>query len=274
MPIDVQIIVELTVLGLFVGFAAGLFGIGGGGTMVPLIAAILSTRGVSGGLAVKMAIATSMATIVFTATSSVWAHHRRGAVRWDLVASLAPGIVAGSILASFGAFAVLKGWVLALIFGVFLMVAGTRMFSSKPASPRRHLPGPTGLFGAGGVIGFLSGLVGIGGGAISVPFLAWCNVTVHHAVATSAALGLPIAVSNMAGYIYSGHGVTGLPPYSFGYIWLPALVIIAVCSVSMAPLGARISHRLPVARLRRLFALLLYGLGIYMLYKGFSTMGT
>lgn len=274
MPIDVQILLELTALGLFVGFAAGLFGIGGGGIMVPLIAAILSTRGVSGGLAVKMAIATSMATIVFTAISSVWAHHKRGAVRWDLVASLAPGIVIGSVLASFGAFAILKGWVLAMIFGVFLLVTGTRMFRNRESSARHHLPGPAGLLGAGGAIGFLSGLVGIGGGAISVPFLARCNVAIHNAVATSAALGLPIALANLTGYVYSGRSVTGLPAGSVGYIWLPALAIISICSVSMAPLGARTSHRLPVAGLKRLFAILLYVLGVYMLYKGFSTMGT
>lgn len=271
MPLDAQIIAELIALGLFVGFAAGLFGIGGGGIMVPFIAAILGARGVAGGLAVKMAIATAMATIVFTAASSVWAHHKRGAVRWDLVATLAPGIVLGSIAASFGAFAILKGWVLALIFGVFLLVVATRMMRGKKNAAVGHLPGPTGLMGAGGIIGFLSGLVGIGGGAISVPFLTRANVAIHNAVATSAALGLPIALANLSGYVWSGRSVNGLPPWSFGYIWLPALVLIAGCSVSMAPVGAKVSHRVPVAGLRRLFAVLLYVLGIYMLYKGMTT---
>lgn len=271
MPLDARIIVELMALGLFVGFAAGLFGIGGGGLMVPFIAAILDARGVAGGLSVKMAIATAMATIVFTASSSVWAHHKRGTVRWDLVARLAPGIAGGGILASFGAFAILKGWVLALIFGVFLLVVATRMFRSRGASPDRHLPGRAGLLGAGSAIGFLSGLVGIGGGALSVPFLTRCNVVIHQAVATSAALGLPIALSNLAGYVYSGRGVAGLPPHSLGYVWLPALIVIAACSAAMAPMGASMSHRLPVRRLRRLFAVLLYLLGLYMLYKGLTS---
>lgn len=270
---DASILLELMALGLFAGFAAGLFGIGGGGIMVPFIAAILDTRGVHGGLAVKMAIATAMATIVFTAISSVWAHHRRGAVRWDLVASLAPGIVAGGFLASFGAFAIFKGWALALVFGVFLLVTAVRMFRRKQARAGGRLPRPAGLFGAGGAIGFLSGLVGIGGGAISVPFLTRCGVAIHNAVATSAALGLPIALANVVGYVYTGRGAGGLPPYSFGYIWLPALLVIATCSVAMAPLGARMSHHLPVAGLRRLFAVLLCLLGVYMLYKGVTTMG-
>lgn len=273
MPFDAQIIIELTTLGLCIGFAAGLFGIGGGGMMVPFIAAILDARGVPGGLAVKMAIATAMATIVFTATSSVWAHHRRGAVRWDLVARLAPGIVAGGFLASFGAFALLKGWILSFIFGIFLLLIATRMFLRKQAATQGHLPGAPGLFGAGGAIGFLSGLVGIGGGALSVPFLTRGGVVVHNAVATSAALGLPIALSNLVGYIYSGRHIADLPPWSVGYVWLPALLVIATGSVCMAPLGARMSHRLPVARLRRLFALLLYALGLYMLYKGLTTRG-
>lgn len=271
--LDAQIILELTALGLFAGFAAGLFGIGGGGIMVPFIAAILDARGVAGGLAVKMAIATAMATIVFTAASSVWAHHRRGAVCWHLVARLAPGIVAGGILASFGAFAILKGWLLAFVFGLFLLIVATRMFRRRQAVVHGHLPGATELFGAGGAIGFLSGLVGIGGGALSVPFLTRSGVAIHNAVATSAALGLPIALANLAGYIHSGRHVSDLPPHALGYVWLPALAVIATCSVAMAPVGARLSHRLPVTKLRRLFAILLYALGLYMLYKGLATRG-
>jgi uncharacterized membrane protein YfcA len=121
---------------------------------------------------------------------------------------------------------------------------------------------------AGGVIGFLSGLVGAGGGFISVPFMAWCNVSIHNAVATSAALGFPIAVANVAGYIASGMSAQSLPAGSFGYIWLPALVVIACCSVVMAPMGARAAHRLPVGKLKKVFASVLYVLAAYMLLKG------
>jgi uncharacterized membrane protein YfcA len=133
------------------------------------------------------------------------------------------------------------------------------------------MPGTAGQFGAGGFIGFLSGLVGAGGGFISVPFMAWCNVALHSAVATSAALGFPIAVANVIGYIVSGLKVQDLPEASFGYIWLPALVVIALCSVITAPLGARMAHALPVSRLKRVFATMLYLLAAYMLYKGLTT---
>jgi len=126
------------------------------------------------------------------------------------------------------------------------------------------------LVGAGGVIGFFSGLVGAGGGFISVPFMAWCNVAIHNAVATSAALGFPIAVANVAGYVFSGMSVQGLPDDAFGYIWIPALVIIAACSVFTAPLGAKAAHNLPVKKLKRVFASILYLLAAYMLFRGLS----
>ena len=127
------------------------------------------------------------------------------------------------------------------------------------------------VLGLGGVIGFLSGLVGAGGGFISVPFMTWCNVAIHNAVATSAALGFPIAVANVAGYAISGQSVQGLPAGSFGYIWLPALAVIAVASVFTAPLGAKLAHRLPVGKLKKVFALILYVLAGYMLWKGLSS---
>jgi uncharacterized membrane protein YfcA len=271
MPFDFSVLIELAILGLASGFLAGLLGIGGGMIMVPFITAILSARGVNGELAVKMAIATSMATIVFTSISSVRAHHKRGAVRWDVVKALAPGIVLGAAVASLGVFALLRGATLALLFALFVGFSATQMFLDKKPAAARQLPGAAGLVGAGGVIGFISGLVGAGGGFISVPFMTWCNVAIHNAVATSAALGFPIAISNALGYALSGHQVANLPPYSFGYIWLPGLMIIATCSVTTAPLGATAAHKLPVKRLKRVFASVLYLLAAYMLYRGLSS---
>ena len=270
MNLEPLLIIELAVLGLSTGFLAGLLGIGGGMVMVPFITIILSGRDVGSSLAVKMAIATSMATIIFTSISSVRAHHGRGAVRWDLVKGLAPGIVLGGLVASMGLFAMLKGSSLAMFFALFVGFSATQMFLDKKPTPSRQMPKTAGLLGAGGVIGFLSGLVGAGGGFISVPFMAWCNVAIHNAVATSAALGLPIALSNVVGYIVSGQSATGLPPYSFGYIWLPALAVIASCSVLTAPLGAKVAHRLPVKQLKRIFASILYLLAAYMLYKSLA----
>jgi uncharacterized membrane protein YfcA len=270
MDFQPQLIVELAALGICTGFLAGLLGIGGGMVMVPFITFMLSHRGVDADLAVKMAIATSMATIIFTSVSSVRAHHKRGAVRWDLVKGLAPGIVLGSLISSLGVFALLKGSYLAIFFGLFVGFSATQMFLDKKPSPSRQVPATAGLMGAGGVIGFLSGLVGAGGGFISVPFMAWCNVTIHNAVATSAALGFPIAVANVAGYIVSGMSVQDLPEDAFGFIWVPALVIIAACSVFTAPLGAKAAHMLPVKKLKRIFASVLYFLAAYMLFKGLS----
>ena len=271
MPIEPLLIVELAVLGIGTGFLAGLLGIGGGMLMVPFITLILSNRGVEPSLSVKMAIATSMATIIFTSISSVRAHHKRGAVRWDLVKGLAPGIVIGSLIGSMGVFALLKGSYLAIFFALFVGFSATQMFLDKKPKPTRQVPGTVGLVGAGSGIGFISGLVGAGGGFISVPFMTWCNVAMHNAVATSAALGLPIALANVAGYIVSGQSVQNLPPASFGYIWLPGLVVIAVCSVFTAPLGAKAAHALPVKKLKRVFASVLYVLAAYMLWKGLSS---
>ena len=270
MLLDPVLILELAALGLVSGFLAGLLGIGGGMLMVPFITAILGKQGLPAELSVKMAIATSMATIMFTSISSVRAHHQRGAVRWDIVQRLAPGIVLGALVASMGLFALLKGTALAIFFGLFVGFSATQMFLDRKPAPSRQMPGTAGQLAAGSAIGFLSGLVGAGGGFISVPFMAWCNIAIHNAVATSAALGFPIALANVVGYVVSGQSAQGLPAGSFGYVWLPALAVIAVFSVLTAPLGARAAHQLPVKKLKRVFASLLYVLAVYMLWKGLT----
>ena len=270
MTLEPLLIIELLALGVATGFLAGLLGIGGGMVMVPFLTIIMSTRGASPDLAVKMAIATSMATIIFTSIASVRAHHKRGAVRWDIVKGLAPGIVLGAVVASFGVFAYLKGSYLAIFFGLFVGFSATQMFLDKKPKPTRQMPEAGGQMAAGGAIGFLSGLVGAGGGFISVPFMSWCNVAMHNAVATSAALGFPIALANALGYIASGWRVQGLPEGSFGYIWLPALGVIALDSFFVEPLGAKVAHSLDIKPLKRIFASVLYLLAAYMLYKGLS----
>ena len=271
MTLDVSLILELAVLGLCTGFLAGLLGIGGGMVLVPFLTWMLGQRGIQADLAVKMAIATSMATILFTSVSSVRAHHKKGAVRWDLVKGLAPGIVLGSLVGSLGIFAVVKGASLAVFFGGFVGFSATQMFLDKKPAPTRQMPGFAGQLGAGGLIGLLSGLVGAGGGFISVPIMTWCNVAIHNAVATSSALGFPIALANVTGYVISGLSLQELPPYAFGYLWLPALVVISCCSVFMAPIGASTAHKLPVKQLKRVFAGMLYVLAGYMLFKGLSS---
>ncbi|MGM9485799.1 sulfite exporter TauE/SafE family protein [Ideonella sp. YS5] len=260
---------ELVALGLCAGFMAGLFGIGGGMLLVPFMTIILSHRGVDSSVAVKMAIATSMATILFTSLSSVRAHHRRGAVRWPLVRGMAPGILLGGLVAGGGAFALLKGQALALVFGLFVAFSATQLLRGKKPAPHREMPGFWGQAAAGSGIGFLSGLVGAGGGFVSVPFMTWCNVPMHNAVATSAALGVPVAVASTLGYLIGGWHLEPALPGAFGYLYLPALAVIALASVSMAPLGASAAHAMNVGQLKRAFAFLLYGLAAYMLWKAF-----
>lgn len=269
-PMDlVALYLELIVLGIGAGFLAGLLGIGGGMVLVPFLTALLTSQavGVSADLGVKMAIATSMATIVFTSASSVYAHQRRGALRWDLVKLLAPGIVIGSLVASAGVFALLKGRWLAAGFGVFVAWSALKMLQARKAGADKPLPGPAGLAAAGGGIGFMSGMVGAGGGFISVPYMTNRSVPMHTAVATSAALGFPIALTNVAGYIWSGLQAPNLPPHALGYVWLPGLVTIAIFSMLTAPFGAKAAHALPVLKLKRIFACLLLLLAAYMLYK-------
>ena len=266
--LEPTLIAELALLGLCTGFLAGLLGVGGGMLMGPFLTLILSHRGIGADLAVKMAIATSMATIVFTSLASVRAHHQRRSVRWDIVKRLAPGILIGGALASVGMFSILKGTWLAVFFGLFVSVSATQMLRNKTPQASRDMPGPAGQAVAGGLIGFLSGLVGAGGAFISVPFMVARNVPMRNAVGTSAALGFPIALANTVGYIISGSALSELPEGALGYVWLPALGVIGACSVLTAPWGAGVAHRVPVAQLKRVFAVLLYGLAGYMLYKG------
>lgn len=267
--LESSLIVGLLLMGLGTGFLSGLLGIGGGMLLVPGLVYVLGKQGVDADMAIKMAIATAMSTILFTSMSSVWAHHRRGAIRWDVVRQLAPGIVAGGLLAGAGAFALLKGPALGLFFAVFVGYSAWRMFkgAAKPASTGEEAPAFPGLAVAGVGIGFISGLLGAGGGFLSVPYMARCHIRIHHAIATSAALGFPIALANVAGYTVSGWSLPTVTTGSWGYFYLPGLLLIALCSCTTAPLGAKVAHRLNVAALKRVFAVLLAGLAAYMLYK-------
>ena len=230
--------------------------------MVPSLTWILTHRGFPAEYTVKMAVATSLATIAFTSLSSMRAHHKRGAVLWPVVKVLAPGILVGSLLGAQVA-AALPGKVVGILFALFVAFSATQMFLNRKPEATRSLPGPVGIFGAGTVIGGLSSIVGAGGGFISVPFMTWCNIKIHDAVGTSAALGFPIAVAGTIGYIWAGKGLVGMPEGAVGYLYLPALVVISLASVLLAPLGARTAHRMDVRPLKKIFALMLYALAGY-----------
>jgi uncharacterized membrane protein YfcA len=211
-----------------------------------------------------LALGTSLASIMFTAVSSFRAHHKRGAVHWDVVRKIVIGIFSGTFLGSFIA-AQLSTRLLKGFFVVFLYYVAIQMLTKKKPKPSRQIPGHGGMFGVGNVIGIISSLVGIGGGTLSVPFMIWCNMSVHHAIGTSAAIGLPIAIAGTIGYIANGWSVQGVPVYSIGYVYLPALAGIVLTSVLTAPLGVRLAHSLPVDRLKRVFAILLLVVGTRML---------
>jgi uncharacterized protein len=266
MLIEPSLILELLLLGTVAGFLAGLLGIGGGMMMVPFISFILNARGYPPEYTVKMAVATSLATICFTSMASVRAHHRRGAVLWPVVRAMAPGILVGSIAGAQLAVA-LPGKALSLFFAVFVAVSATQMLVARKPKPTRTLPGAAGTFGIGALIGVISSLVGAGGAFISVPFMTWCNVKIHDAVGTSAAIGFPVALAGTAGYIWAGQGLPQMPPGSFGYLYLPGLVVISAASMTLAPFGARTAHRMDIQPLRKVFAVFLYFLAAYFLLR-------
>ncbi len=270
MPLEIAL--ALLLLGSCTGFLAGLLGIGGGMLLTPFLTMLLAYTGVPDGHIVHVAIASSLATIMFTSLSSVRAHHARGGVLWPAVAAIAPGILLGALIGAKIASLLPTFWI-SMVFVCFVGFSAVKMFRGGKPAPSRHLPGKPGLFALGSGIGLISALVGAGGGFISVPFLVWCNVQMKQAVGTSAALGLPIAVAGTVGYVITGWGMPDLPgfPMMMGYIHLPALACVSMASILTAPLGAKVAHSIDTKPLKKLFACNLLVLTCYMLYKAVST---
>ena len=245
--------------GLAAGFLAGLLGIGGGLVLVPVLVVLFAMQGFPEAVIMPLALGTSLATIVFTSVSSLRAHHAKGAVDWGTLRRMAPGIVAGA-LASTALAAHLSSSALELLFAVYAALAATQLICNVQPPAARQLPGPTGLMAAGGLVGGVSVLAGVGGAVTSIPFLLWCNVSARTAIGTASAIALPVAVAGTLGYIAIGWPVENLPRLSLGYVHLPALAAIVGATVLTAPLGAQASHRLPVPILRRALAAVLYAI--------------
>ncbi len=249
--------------GIASGMFAGLFGLGGGIIIVPILTFLFTAQHLPETHILHMALGTSLATILFTSLASMRAHHQRGAVLWPMAFRIAPGILIGAFTGSWLAAQISTSY-LKIFFVVFLFYVASRIFMHvKPTIKKTY--SSAGIFGVGTLIGAISSLVGIGGGTMSVPFLLRCNATMHNAIGTSSAIGFPIALAGAAGYALNGWNVDGLPNYSLGFIYLPALLFVSLASVTTAPLGAKLAHKLPVARLKMIFAGLLYILGIKML---------
>jgi len=261
-----EVILIYLAAGAVAGLIAGLFGVGGGLVIVPVLVYVFSTQGISAEIIVHLAIGTSLATIVFTSLSSVRAHHKRGAVRWDLFWKLTPSIVVGALIGS-----VVADWMpssaLARFFAIFEWLVAIQLLLNIKPKPSRTVPGKLGMSLVGNGIGSISSIVGVGGGTMTVPFLVWCNVAVHHAVGTSSACGIPIAVAGAVGFMVMGWDATSSLELGFGYLYLPAFLGIVAASILFAPLGAWIAHRLPGEKLKRLFGLFLFCLGAYMFFS-------
>jgi uncharacterized membrane protein YfcA len=247
------------------GILAGLLGVGGGIVIVPMLVFVFPWQGVPAELVQIMALGTSLASITVTSIASFRAHDKRGAVRWDIWRAITPGILIGTFGGGFLADAVslvfLRGF-----FVCFVYCVAVQMFLDFKPKAGRQLPGAFGMNGAGGVIGAVSSLVGIGGGSLSVPFMSYCNVPMHTAVGTSAAIGFPIAVAGTLSFIWNGLSAPGLPPYSLGYVNFMALAGIVSASYLTAPLGAKLAHSLPVGKLKRIFAVFLFCVATRMLW--------
>jgi uncharacterized protein len=257
---DIQYLMLYLLTGCFVGFFAGLLGIGGGSVMVPILSMIFAARGYGADHVVHMALATSMATIIPGALMSARTHHQHKAVEWDILKQMLPGILVGTfcgaVIAHFSSTAFLKGFFVAFI--CFLAIQMLFDFSSKLLKHRAaQIPGANGLFIFGAVMGVVSSFAGIGGAVLSIAFLMWCGLTMHRAIGTASAIGVPLAIAGTLGFIVTGLTDNTMPAWSLGYVYLPAFAAIAATSMFLAPVGARLAHRLPVKTLKKIFVVFL-----------------
>ena len=258
-------IITLLIAGAIAGTMAGLLGIGGGTIIVPVIALVLETQGISKDVIIKVAVGTSLATIMVTAISSVYAHHRRGAVDWQIFKVLTPWILAGTVVGTI-IVDLMPGDVLYVAFIIFLYLAATRLAIGY-ISGGRSLPRLPGMAMMGTINGIISAMMGIGGGVINVPFFTYCSVPIKRAIATAAAIGLPLATVSAIGFVITGLNETGLPKASLGYINLPIFASVVSASVLFAPLGAKLAHALPERVLNIFFSLFLYIMASSMLWS-------
>jgi uncharacterized membrane protein YfcA len=256
-------------MGLFVGFFAGLLGIGGGLMLVTLMVYVFALQGFPEDRVVHLALGTSITSIVFTSFSSLRAHHKHGAVRWDILRAAVPGLIVGTLLGTVLADQ-LKSKYLAVFFVIFVYYSAGQMFIGVKPKPTRQLPDKPGMTAVATVIGVVSSLVGVGGGVMTIPLMSLCNVPMRQAIGTSAALGLPIALAGAVGFIVTGLHKDHLPALSLGYVYLPALVGIVLGTFVTVPWGAMMTHRMPTNTLTKIFAVILFILATRMLWSLFQ----
>jgi uncharacterized membrane protein YfcA len=255
---------EYAMTGLFAGFLAGYLGIGGGLVLVPVLSWLFSHDPATADMAVQMAVATSLATMLFTSMSSILSHHKRGAIMWELVKQMIPGLLAGAFLGSFVADRI-GNTALGYVFGIFALLVGVQMLLGRKPQGDKSLPGAVSMATTGLGIGTISSLLGIGGGSLTVPWLLWHGKRAQNAIATAAACGYPIAVAGTLGFMLMGGAQTSTP--TLGYVHLPALAGVALFSVFGAPLGVAAVHRSSPMLAKRLFAVFLLVVAVKMLLR-------
>ncbi len=264
--LNVEWIALYALLGGFVGFMAGLLGVGGGGVLVPLLASIFIYQGMAVDNVVHLALGTALACMIISSTSSIRAHAAKGNVVWKVFYAMTPGIMLGAFITTRLASHANSAYI-ALFFAFFMaFIAGTMFLNWQPkisTTPTRlH-----NLFLVGTGIGSVSALAAVGGGFLSVTYLNYKNILMKKAIGTSAAIGFPIAIAGTVGYSLSGWSKTQDDPYTFGFIYVPAFLAISITSFIAAPYGARCAHNLPDARLKKIFAVISVALSIKMLFS-------
>lgn len=260
-------VLGLMATGVASGIAAGLLGIGGGAIIVPALSTALLLLGYDEDVVQHIAVGTSLAIIIPTGIMSARAHHKRGALDMRVLRLWAPLIVVGTFIGG-----LMAGWfsgdVLRIVFAIMAFLIAANIVFAFQTRLMGHLNGSKGVHRASAfVVGYISALMGIGGGSLTVPTLVAFGSTMHAAVGTSAGIGVAIALSGTLGFIISGWSVGGLPPLSVGYINLVALVLVAVLAAAFAPLGAALAHRLDQKVLKYVFAAFLVAVGLNMLWK-------
>lgn len=263
-------LITFLVIGAFAGFAAGLFGVGGGTIIVPLLFIVFTQMGYDPDVVMHLALGTSLATIVVTSISSLMAHHKNGAVLWPVFKNLAPPMAIGCFFGA-GIAGLISGLHLQIIVGLFLIWVAYTMFTGakKAIDPTKTLPSSGQQVAAGSVIGVASAIFGIGGGSLTVPYLNRYGVVMQKAVGTSAACGLPIAVAGALGFMIFGMNAEINVPNTIGYVHIYAFIGISIMSFITAKFGAKAAHALSPVMLKKCFAVLLVIVGCFFLVKGF-----
>lgn len=266
--LGVEWLLLYAVLGTFVGFMAGLLGVGGGGILVPLLSSMFADQGISTDHHVHLALGTALTCMIITSTASTRAHNARGAVEWSVVGGMALGIIVGAYSATQVASRINAVYI-ALFFALFMALVAVQMFMGWQPKPDHKPARHRALIGVGAGIGAVSAIAAVGGGFLTVLYLSHKNIDIKKAIGTSAAIGFPIAVAGSAGYMVGGWSTTLSISDTIGYVHVPAFVIISIASMIAAPVGVRLAHHLPATYLKKIFGMVSLLLSINMLLSVF-----